>query len=274
VHRSGAGAFVKGRFGAELSALIKARLEPLARPCGPDDTRDHAERLADALQTYLSGGDSRWDPILIIDLQQPARRQSSPHPATAPGRVADSGDRRDPTASSGASNGSDPEWTPEPPTPGWPFDGTPFTARLADGTPITTQRAREILLNAGFSALVLGSDGLPIYLGRRVRCATPAQRRVLLTRYTTCVVQGCEIPATGCQVDHVDGWENGQPSDIDRLVLCCAWHNRYKWRHPDRVIITRHADGRYRYQITRPVSRLPGRQGVRSTDQRSSGRDP
>jgi hypothetical protein len=163
------------------------------------------------------------------------------------------------------------------PAPGWPFDGTSFTARLADGTPISTQRAREILLNAGFSALILGTDGHPLYLGRRVRCATPAQRRALHARYATCVVDGCEIPATGCQVDHVDGWENGQPSDIDRLVLCCSWHNRYKWRRPDRVTITQQPDGRYRYQIARPNNAQPNNaqpNSPRRRDHPSGGRPP
>ncbi|HZB28976.1 MAG TPA: DUF222 domain-containing protein [Streptosporangiaceae bacterium] len=294
VHRSGAGAFVKGRFGPELLALIQAKLEPLAAPCGPDDTRDHAERLADALQTHLSGGDSRWDPILIVKLKQQAPRQPAPRPATTPrsaptgqcgrdatssaatepGPVAGSYGRWGPRAMSEEANGPATEWMQEPPVSTWPFDGTPFTARLADGTPIGMERARQILLNAGFSTLVLGTDGQPLYLGRRVRCATLAQRRVLLARYATCVVDDCEIPATGCQVDHVDGWENGQGSDIDRLVMCCAFHNRYKWRHPDRMIISRRADGRYRYQIARPERPRPDGRGGRSTGRRSTGRDP
>jgi hypothetical protein len=332
MHRSGAGAFVKGHFGAELIALIKAKLEPLAVPCGPDDVRDHPERLADALQTFLSAGDSRWDPILVINLKQPDLAQPitpqppasrrTPHlpppptftgaqkygdpPGTEHAAVPDAlepSERRAPTASHHPGGleahpaGEPPHVVPaqptvrcgpsettteptapgspgrpgspgspgtprisqmsqmfRPPGPGWPFDGTPFTARLTDGTHISSERARQILLNAGYSSLVLGADGHPLYLGRRVRCATPAQRRVLLTRYATCVVDGCEIPATGCQIDHVDGWENGQPSDIDRLVMCCAFHNRYKWRHPDRITITQDA-GKYRYQIVRPGNR-------------------
>ena len=367
IQRSGTGAFTKGRFGPELLALIEAKLKPLVKPCGPQDTRDHAERLADALQIFLSGGDSRWDPILIIELNQPLWR-----PRTAPSRTPASPgqDHRDVTPAAGRDRGEngfpgsdvvdrplrddlslrddqplrddlgaaghavpDPiapsspmaersrvgsapyrhdssgqhrfiapppataqatsemtsgesgaaraaddgaansPWAFQPPAPGWPFDGTPFTARLADGTPISTQRARQVLLNAGFSTLVLGTDGQPLYLGRRVRCATPAQRRVLLTRYPTCAVHGCDIPATACQVDHVDGWENGQPSDIDRLVPCCAWHNRYKWQRPDRVTVSRRDDGRYRYDITRPDSRhgdrRPGRKPAADQPERA-----
>jgi Domain of unknown function (DUF222) len=297
LHRSGSGTFVKGRFGAELTALIKAKLGPLAAPSGADDARDHAERLADALHTFLSEGDSRWDPILLVELKQPAwipaseqeaagsrsPRMSAPSrsmtaddpPARRAARVpdrmarqaaADSLDRHE--SSSGATTTSAHDrvaseqtpagavrWTPQPPAPSWPFDGTPYAARLTDGTPIPMRRARSILLNAGFSTLILGTDGHPLYLGRRVRCATPAQRRALQARYLTCVVDGCEIPATAWQVDHVDGWENGQPTDIDRLVICCAWHNKYKWRHPDRITITQHDDGRYHYKIVRPPPR-------------------
>ena len=158
---------------------------------------------------------------------------------------------------------------PRPPAPSWPFDKTPYTARLSDGTPIPVERARSILLNAGYSTLILGTDGHPLYLGRRVRCATPAQRRVLQTRYPTCVVDGCEIPATRCQIDHIDGWENGQPTDIDQLVMCCSWHNRYKWRHPDRITITQHPDGRYTYQIARPTPHPHNRNHNNPTNQPS-----
>jgi hypothetical protein len=417
LHRSGPGTFSKGHFGPELSALIKAKLEPLAKPCGAEDSRDHAERLADALQTFLSNGDSRWDPILIVNLRQPAwtphtaeRTPAStagephvadnsavttthgppssptiadnppvaaaaantktgptppspaqPPPASAPaGPMADrppaqahadatqatamdqsrqagdspqavaakpnparqhqaaratteppraqqpptaamsdgargrwpesthtgtappaepttaattANDVRPPPGSCTAEADPGPRWKPWPPNPTWPFDGTPFVARLTDGTTIPMERARAILLNAGFSTLVLGTDGHPLYLGRRVRCATPAQRRVVLSRYSTCVVNGCEIPATGCQIDHVDTWENGQPTDIDRLVPCCAWHNRYKWRHPERITITQHADGRYHFQIDRPETHPQDRSRSRPTS-RSSDRGP
>ncbi|HEX6469800.1 MAG TPA: DUF222 domain-containing protein [Streptosporangiaceae bacterium] len=280
LRRSGSGAFVKGRFGPELIALIKAKVEPLATPCGPEDTRDHSERLADALQTHLSGGDSRWDPILVIELHSAGatRSMTDSAPASGPAAAAPPPERNRPSTTPTARRsreGSGPGGVvPAPPGPGWPFDGTPFTARLADGTPVPTQRARQILLNAGFSALVLGADGLPLYLGRRVRCGTPAQRRVLLTRYPTCVVDDCEIPGTGCQIEHVQGWENGQGSDIDQLVLCCSFHNRYKWRYPDRVIIDRRADGRYSYYIRRPTNNRSRKPRGHSARQRSPGHDP
>ncbi|MFI0368237.1 DUF222 domain-containing protein [Actinomadura sp. 1N219] len=127
-------------------------------------------------------------------------------------------------------------------------------ARLPDGTPIPAEQARRIALNAGVSALLLSSGHHPIYLGRTVRIATPAQRRVLEALYPTCAVQGCEVPGQLCEVDHVHGWALGHsPTDIDQLALCCGWHNRYKHTHPDRLHITHHPNSaRYTYRLHPP----------------------
>src|SRR5690606_41383486 len=87
-------------------------------------------------------------------------------------------------------------------------DGT-TPARLPDGTPIPAAQARRIALNAGVSPLLLGRGNLPLYLGKKVRFATGPQRQVLQTLYPTCAVQGCQVPGTLCEVDHVHGWALG-----------------------------------------------------------------
>ncbi|NVI92219.1 DUF222 domain-containing protein [Actinomadura sp. BRA 177] len=126
-------------------------------------------------------------------------------------------------------------------------------ARLTDGTPIPAQQARRIALNAGVSPLLLGRGNLPLYLGHRVRFATPAQRRVLETLYPTCAVHGCEVPGTLCEVDHVYGWALGNsPTDIDQLALSCGWHNRWKHANPTRIAITTGTDGRHTYHLRPP----------------------
>lgn len=125
-------------------------------------------------------------------------------------------------------------------------------ARLPDGTPIPADHARRIALNAGISPLLLGAGGHPLYLGRTERFATPAQRRVLEALNPTCAVQGCQVPGTLCEIDHVDGWALGAPTDIDRLTLCCGWHNRYKHTHSDHVHITKDQGGRYLYRLHPP----------------------
>ncbi|MUN42826.1 HNH endonuclease signature motif containing protein [Actinomadura litoris] len=126
-------------------------------------------------------------------------------------------------------------------------------ARLTDGTPIPAEQARRIALNAGVSPLLLGRGNLPLYLGHRRRFASAAQRQVLETLYSTCAVQGCEVPGTLCEVDHVDGWALGDsPTDIDRLALCCGWHNRFKHANPAQLQITKNASGRYTYRLLPP----------------------
>ncbi|SNT46790.1 protein of unknown function, partial [Actinomadura meyerae] len=126
-------------------------------------------------------------------------------------------------------------------------------ARLTDGTPIPAEQARRIALSAGVSPLLLGAGNTPLYLGHRVRFATVPQRQVLEALYSTCAVQGCEVPGTLCEVDHVHGWALGNsPTDIDKLTLTCGWHNRYKHTHPDRLHITKTPDGRYTYRLHPP----------------------
>ena len=126
-------------------------------------------------------------------------------------------------------------------------------ARLTDGTPIPAEQARRIALTAGVSPLLLGRGNLPLYLGHRVRFATAAQRRVLESLYPACAVEGCEVPGTLCEVDHVHGWALGRsPTDIDQLALCCGWHNRWKHANPTQIHIVTGADGHHTYRLAAP----------------------
>ncbi len=126
-------------------------------------------------------------------------------------------------------------------------------ARLTDGSPIPAEQARRIALNAEVSPLVLGRGNIPLYLGYRQRFASPGQRQVLEALYPTCAVQGCEVPGTGCEIDHVHGCALGHsPTNIDELALTCGWHNRHKHANPAQMHITRGQDGRYVYRVLPP----------------------
>ncbi|MFG2090252.1 MULTISPECIES: DUF222 domain-containing protein [unclassified Spirillospora] len=139
-------------------------------------------------------------------------------------------------------------------------------ARLTDGTPIPAEQARRIALNAGVAPLLLGRGHIPLYLGRRVRFATPAQRQVLEALNPSCAVQGCEVPGPLCEVDHVNGWAMGNGrTDIDELALTCGFHNRFKATNPEHVHIAKDGDGRYTYRI-RPPSDTPPSPPTPATD--------
>ncbi|MFG2000660.1 DUF222 domain-containing protein [Spirillospora sp. NPDC048911] len=145
--------------------------------------------------------------------------------------------------------------------------GSDTPGRLRDGTPIPAAQIRRMALNAGISALILGSKGVPLYLGYTARIASKYQRQVLETQYDTCAVRGCEVPGLLCEIDHVDGWALGNsPTDIDKLALCCGWHNRWKHANPEQMQISQGEDGRYVYQALPPGEKA-SRSRRRSFDQ-------
>ncbi|MFI0356293.1 DUF222 domain-containing protein [Actinomadura sp. 9N407] len=197
------GRYVKGWLNPEDAAVLDGTLSSLAKPAGPDDPRDLAERTAAALTSVLSGGHRATKVTLICDLDT--------------------------------------------------LTGGDIPARLPDGTPIPAEHARRIALSAGVSPLLLGPGSIPLYLGRRARFASPAQRRVLEALYPTCAVQGCEVPGALCEVDHVDGWALGNGStDIDRLTLACGWHNRWRHTNPHQIHIHKDPNGRFVYHLLPP----------------------
>ncbi|HEY3708193.1 MAG TPA: DUF222 domain-containing protein [Amycolatopsis sp.] len=73
---------------------------------------------------------------------------------------------------------------------------------------------------------VFGSDGQPLYLGRTVRLATPAQRRALVLRDKGCAHPGCDRGPKWCTAHHLIPWQHGGTTDLDNLVLLCPRHHR------------------------------------------------
>jgi hypothetical protein len=130
--------------------------------------------------------------------------------------------------------------------------GRPVGARLLNGTAVSPAQARRLALTAGINLLLLGKGGHPLYLGRRVRFATPAQRRVLEALYSTCAVTGCDIPAHLCEIHHLGGgWKFGTPTDINQLVPACRFHNAWIEDHTDQVTETTDQSGRTQLVIQR-----------------------
>jgi hypothetical protein len=65
-----------------------------------------------------------------------------------------------------------------------------------------------------------------LYLGRTRRCASPAQRIVLLAKYRGCTKPGCTASGYNCHVHHaVADWKNNGQTDIDDLSLTCPPDN-------------------------------------------------
>ena len=93
-------------------------------------------------------------------------------------------------------------------------------ARLPDGTPIPTQKVRDLACDAEVLPAIFRGASQPLDLGRARRIASPAQRIALVARDRKCV--GCGASADWCQAHHIFPWQPGGPTDLDNLVLLCS----------------------------------------------------
>ena len=95
----------------------------------------------------------------------------------------------------------------------------------------------------------------PLYLGRARRTASAAQRIMLHAKARGCSHPGCTVPGYLCEVDHITGWANGGPTDIDDLTFHCGPHHKLKTHGSSTV--RKRTDGRTEW-IPPPQLELPG----------------
>ncbi|GGO22898.1 hypothetical protein GCM10010116_46250 [Microbispora rosea subsp. aerata] len=119
---------------------------------------------------------------------------------------------------------------------------------LATGQVLPVSSVHRLARTSTLVRIVMDADGQVLDMGRKVRLATPAQRRAVFARYATCWVDGCPLPATLCQIDHADNWSSGGLTDLKLLGPACQFHNRDRYRHPDRY--TRRKVGKDRWAFT------------------------
>lgn len=98
-------------------------------------------------------------------------------------------------------------------------------AVTARGIPLTAGEARAKVCTAGLYPLVLSGQSKILDLGRAQRLFSKAQVRALRAVHRGCGYPGCTMPASRCEADHLDKWENGGRTDIDRAGLWCEVHH-------------------------------------------------
>jgi hypothetical protein len=77
---------------------------------------------------------------------------------------------------------------------------------------------------------VLGSNSVPIDLGRTTRVFTGPARQAAKLLAVQCDHLGCGLPADNCQIDHSTEWSNHGPTDQHNAGVECGTHNRLKHR--------------------------------------------
>ncbi|MBD3147580.1 HNH endonuclease signature motif containing protein [Microbispora bryophytorum] len=132
--------------------------------------------------------------------------------------------------------------------------GTAPGLLLATGQMLPVSSVHRLTRTSSLVRLVMNAEGQVLDMGRKVRLATPAQRRAVYARYATCWIDGCPLPATMCQIDHADNWSTGGLTDLKLLGPACQFHNRDRYQHPDRY--TRHQTGTDRWTFTYQPTRL------------------
>ena len=102
-------------------------------------------------------------------------------------------------------------------------------AGLIDGTPIDVDDLRHIACDAGIVPAIFSADGQPLYLGRKQRAVTAAQKLALIARDKQCV--GCGMRASACDAHHIIWWDDNGPTDITNLVLLCPKCHKNVHKH-------------------------------------------
>ncbi len=134
--------------------------------------------------------------------------------------------------------------------------------RLSDGTPVPSEKIRDLACQAEILPAVFRGVSQPLDLGRARRIASPSQRVALVARDKACV--GCGASANWCQAHHIIPWAVGGKTDLnDMCLLCSRCHHNV---HDDGWIIRRTPTGKY--TLKPPPKRhqhtpRPGNQGHR-----------
>ena len=101
-------------------------------------------------------------------------------------------------------------------------------SELQNGTVIEPSAAVRLALEGHVRRMVYDTPGIILNYGRSVRFATGTLRQLIEVRDRACDHQSCDIPATQCEIDHHDEWQDGFATEADNLRARCPWHHRWK----------------------------------------------
>ncbi|MDQ2722708.1 MAG: HNH endonuclease [Actinomycetota bacterium] len=96
-------------------------------------------------------------------------------------------------------------------------------ATTATGGVVSIRDALAMATDAYPVLCLFNRDGQPLYLGRGARLASAAQRLALYARDKGCTRPGCDMPAQWTQVHHLDEYQYGGLTDVDKMCLVCPF---------------------------------------------------
>ena len=141
-----------------------------------------------------------------------------------------------------------------------PVEGKIADVRLPDGDKLPMSEALRLACDADVLPCVFNTKNQEVWVGRKHRSATEAQRAALIARDKHCI--GCGRSAVWCEAHHIEEWFKGGRTDIDNLVLVCtSCHHNI---HDDGWEVIRRNDGAHElrpppkpYALLRPWQAKP-----------------
>lgn len=102
---------------------------------------------------------------------------------------------------------------------------TDSVCEFDDGSPVPPPSVRRMVCNGTIVPIVIDTNGVVLDAGRDKRLANRHQRRALRAMYAACAFHGCDVPFNRCEIHHLDPWELGGSTDLDRLLPLCSRHH-------------------------------------------------
>jgi hypothetical protein len=106
-------------------------------------------------------------------------------------------------------------------------------------TPVPASIAHRIACTGAVQKIVFDNAGRIVRLGSKERLFNTHQRKAIAARDGGCVIPGCSIRASWCEIHHVTDHAKGGPTHTDNGVMLCWWHHHNLERSGWGIRITR-----------------------------------
>ncbi|WP_223622522.1 HNH endonuclease signature motif containing protein [Microbacterium sp. EST19A] len=93
-------------------------------------------------------------------------------------------------------------------------------------TPVSVDVARHTACGGNVQRVLFDPEGRIIGIGATDRIFTVHQRRAIMQRDRECLIPGCHVPASWCEIHHVTEHARGGPTHTDNGVTLCWHHHR------------------------------------------------
>lgn len=92
--------------------------------------------------------------------------------------------------------------------------------------PVSLSVARHVACTGVIQRVVMNDTGRIVSISTTDRVFSHHQRKAIIARDGGCIIPGCHVPSSWCEIHHVDEHSRGGPTHTDNGVLLCFFHHR------------------------------------------------